>query len=70
MVDPRRVALLIEDKSSRQKIDKTFDIDHFQISPGGAVEIVFARGGRSYYFGPERVTILREPVRYYSSTLS
>src|SRR5687767_10794592 len=63
MVDPRRVALFIEDKSNRQKIDKTFDIDRFQISPDGSVEIVFARGGRAYHFRPERVTIVRDPVR-------
>jgi hypothetical protein len=63
MVDPRRVALFIEDKSSRQMIDRTFDVDRYRTSPTGSVEIVFTRGGRAYDFRPERVTVLREPVR-------
>jgi AAA domain/Protein of unknown function (DUF2726) len=63
MVDPRRVALLIGDKSTRQLIDKTFDVDRFQASPSGSVEIIFTGGSRPYRFRPKRVTILRDPVR-------
>ena len=63
MVDARRVALLIEDTSTRQMIDKTFDVDRYRISPGGSVEIVFSRGRQPYHYPPERVTILRDPVR-------
>jgi hypothetical protein len=46
MVDPRRVALLITEKSTGQMADKTADVDRYQISPDGFVEIVFTGGGR------------------------
>lgn len=60
MIDLRREAVLIADKSTRRFIDKTKDI-HAYCGPGvdGKIAVWFHGRGQPYPHGPERVRIVR-----------
>lgn len=57
MIDPRREAVLILDRTANEFKDRTPDISGYESLPDGKVDIVFD-GGRHYPYRQERVRIL------------
>lgn len=62
MIDPRCEAVLIGDRNTGQFADQTHDVVRYETQSSGKIHIVH-RGGRAYPYGPQRVRILRNPVR-------
>jgi len=63
VINPRGMAVLIRNGATGHFEDKTRDVSEIRAA-GHLIEVLFIRGNKTFSYGRDRVSILRDPQRY------